>query len=78
MNNKFDDNYVKSQFTEKSTWNPPAHTIPQKVHDIVSELKNEVNSLTTTRDKPNLTFRQCNALKNLKLKKHLIIKPAGW
>ena len=76
MNNKFDENYVKSQFTEKSTWNPPAHTIPQKVHDIVSELKNEVNSLTTTRDKPNLTFRQCNALKNLKLKKHLIIKPA--
>lgn len=63
-------------FVEKSTWVPPDAKISNKVHDVLADLNNKFDNITITKDKSNLTFPQINALKNLKNKKHLVIKKA--
>lgn len=76
LKDKLDNDYKKLPFTNKSTWNPPECKIPPKVHDILSNLNNEVKNLETTKDKNNLSVRQISALKSLNKKTHLIIKKA--
>jgi hypothetical protein len=66
----------KLPFTEKSTWNPPDQLISNKIHNILADLNNKADNLEITKDRNNISFHQINALKNLKNKKHLIIKPA--
>lgn len=76
LSNKFDDNYEKLPFTAKSDWHPPDAIIPQKVNEIISDLDTKINEIQIVRDKNNLYSGQINALKQLKNKKHIIIKPA--
>lgn len=71
-----EQSFQKQPFTEKSTWEPPAKLIPENISGELSELKLRTQAVTQSRDSPNLTHSQIGALKNLKLKQHLIIKPA--
>lgn len=73
---RYDGDYIREEFTEPSAWEPPDQRISAKVHEVVEEINERVGSLQPSRDKNNLSFRQVSALKNLKAKKHLVIKKA--
>lgn len=76
MTSKYDDDYVKLPFTGKSDWEPPDQLVPAQVHDILSELDTKVSEMQPIKDKINVSAGQVNALKQLRNKRHLIIKKA--
>ena len=74
--NPYDDNYEKQEFTEPSDWEPPDENMPAKVHQVLQQINEQIVGLVPSKEKCNLSVRQVSALKNLKNKKHLIIKKA--
>lgn len=67
---------TREEFTEPSNWDPPDDLIPEKVHKVLQEIDENIESLRPSKDKRNLSTRQISALKCLKAKRHLIIKKA--
>ena len=76
LNSKLDLDYQKLPFTGKSDWDPPDGGIPEKVHTVLKELDQKIEDVRLIKDKNNLCPGQINALKQLKNKKHIIIKKA--
>ena len=76
LNSKLDLDYNKLPFTGKSDWDPPDKGIPERVHTVLNELDQQIRDVRLVKDKSNLCPGQINALKQLKHKKHIIIKKA--
>ena len=75
----FKTNFPESErlpFVEKSAWEPPNQKIPENILEQLSDLKSKVAKLRTKKEIPNLSRSHIQAIRTLKRKNHLVIKPA--
>ena len=64
----------RTLFIEKSKWKPPNGAIAPEILATFSELDSELNNISITREKSNLTREERGALNLLKKDKNIIIK----
>ena len=65
-------------FCEKSNWTPDDDQIPEKLHDLLKELSDSVNTTNSisNNSQSNISKAERRALQNLKNDNNIIIKPA--
>ena len=70
------DNEIVSKFKPKSTWNPPKGRCPP-LESFISAIEEEVKTYTSAPDfRDNLTKSERQAIKNLRHRDDIVIKPA--
>lgn len=74
---KNSNNKDKLPFVGPSTWAPPLHLLPEEVGRLIQEDDKLIKKHYKTIDeKPNISFEESQALKELKNARHIVIKPA--
>ena len=65
-----------TKFVEKSTFTPSNKNMPKEVLDTIDKISTDISNLKVPHHKNNLTNEEIQSLKNLRLNKNIVIKPA--